>query len=130
MGDHSSRRRIAPSLKQPTRTASGGTSPPSLFGLAPGGVYRAGRRYRDRGGLLPHPFTVTPPKICGPKPGATCFLLHFPWGRPRRALPGTVVPWSPDFPPAFAEASAGKPAKVPRRPVAARPSGRAYVEGA
>src|SRR5215213_1705610 len=27
------------------------------------------------------------------------FLWHFPWGRPRRALPGTVPPWSPDFPP-------------------------------
>jgi len=29
---------------------------------------------------------------------AVCFLRHFPWGRPRRALPGTVFPWSPDFP--------------------------------
>ena len=27
------------------------------------------------------------------------FLWHFPWGRPRRGLPGTVLPWSPDFPP-------------------------------
>ena len=30
---------------------------------------------------------------------AVCSLWHFPWGRPRRALPGTVLPWSPDFPP-------------------------------
>ena len=30
--------------------------------------------------------------------GAVCFLWHFPWGRPRRTLSGTVVPWSPDFP--------------------------------
>ncbi|GGA46656.1 hypothetical protein GCM10011499_15500 [Pelagibacterium lentulum] len=29
---------------------------------------------------------------------AVCFLWHFPWGRPRRALPGTVFSWSPDFP--------------------------------
>ncbi len=29
---------------------------------------------------------------------AVCSLWHFPWGRPRRALPATVVPWSPDFP--------------------------------
>jgi hypothetical protein len=37
------------------------------------------------------------------------FLWHFPWGRPRRALPGTVSPWSPDFPlPAAAES--GHPA--------------------
>jgi hypothetical protein len=26
------------------------------------------------------------------------FLWHFPWGRPRRTLSGTVFPWSPDFP--------------------------------
>lgn len=30
---------------------------------------------------------------------AVCFLCHFPWGCPRQALPGTVFPWSPDFPP-------------------------------
>lgn len=29
---------------------------------------------------------------------AVCSLWHCPWGRPRRALPGTVFPWSPDFP--------------------------------
>jgi len=29
---------------------------PSLFGLAPGGVYRAALRCRGRGALLPHPF--------------------------------------------------------------------------
>src|SRR5690606_30197418 len=29
---------------------------------------------------------------------AVCFLWHFPWGRPRRLLAGTVFPWSPDFP--------------------------------
>ena len=51
-------------------------------------------RCRVRGGLLPHPFTLTPNAS-----GAVCFLWHFPWGRPRRALPGTVFPWSPDFPP-------------------------------
>ena len=30
-----------------------------LFGLAPGGVYRAADRYRPRGALLPHLFTLT-----------------------------------------------------------------------
>ena len=29
---------------------------------------------------------------------AVYFLWHFPWGRPRRGLPGTAPPWSPDFP--------------------------------
>ena len=36
-----------------------------------------------------------------PVPGheaAVYFLWHFPWGRPRRVLPGTLFPWSPDFP--------------------------------
>jgi len=37
-----------------------------------------------------------PPDI--PDGPAVYFLWHFPWGRPRRALPGTVPPWSPDFP--------------------------------
>jgi len=37
----------------------------------------------------------------GPSPvrEAVCFLWHCPWGRPRRRLSGTVLPWSPDFPP-------------------------------
>ncbi len=30
---------------------------------------------------------------------AVCSLWHFPWGRPRRTLSGTIFPWSPDFPP-------------------------------
>ncbi len=29
---------------------------------------------------------------------AVCSLWRCPWGRPRRELPGTVFPWSPDFP--------------------------------
>ena len=44
---------------------------------------------------------------------AVCFLLHFPWGRPRRTLSGTVLPRSPDFPPPIAVARAER-----------RPSGR------
>src|SRR6202043_1434831 len=66
--------------------------------------------------LLPVGFTLPPPlpaarcaltapfHPCRPPPRRTygvggVFLWHFPWGRPRRALPGTVPPWSPDFPP-------------------------------
>ncbi len=72
----------------------------------------AGRPYAV---LLPVGFTLPPPS-----PAARCALtapFHpcrrrsrrarrrygfcgtSPWGRPRRALPGTVFPWSPDFPP-------------------------------
>ena len=51
-------------------------------------------RRRRRGALLPHPFT-----LAGAFAPAVCFLRHYPWSRLRRALPGTVFPWSPDFPP-------------------------------
>lgn len=37
----------------------------SLFGFAPGEVYRAAMRCRRRGGLLPHPFTLTRQKPGG-----------------------------------------------------------------
>ncbi len=73
------------------------------------------RRYRQRGALLPHPFTLARLRPGGLR-RAVCFLWHFPWGCPRRVLPGTVFPWSPDFPP---------PAGLPRlRKAAIRPSGR------
>ena len=52
------------------------------------------QRYRRRGALLPHPFTLAVSEDM-----AVCSLWHFPWGRPRRPLAGTVFPWSPDFPP-------------------------------
>jgi hypothetical protein len=63
-------------------------------------------RCRQRGGLLPHPFTLTL------RWKAVCFLWHFPWGHPRRTLSGTVFPWSPDFPhlSAFAIDRRGRPA--------------------
>ena len=74
---------------------------PFLFGLAPGGVYRAApvsrravRSYR----------TLSPLPNCQSK-WAVCFLWHYPWGRPRRVLPGTVSPWSPDFPPSTPESA-------------------------
>ena len=56
------------------------------------------RRCRRRGALLPHRFTLAARPVFRDGP-AVYFLWHFPWGRPRRALPGTVPPWSPDFPP-------------------------------
>ncbi len=63
-------------------------------------------RYRQRGALLPHPFTLARLRPGGRR-RAVCFLWHFPWGRPRRALPGTVFPWSPDFPPPAPESAKG-----------------------
>jgi hypothetical protein len=69
------------------------------------------RRCRRRGALLPHRFTLAGRPVFRDGP-AVYFLWHFPWGRPRRALPGTVPPWSPDFPPS-----------ARRRKAAIRPSG-------
>src|SRR6476469_48002 len=69
---------------------------PSLFDLAPGGVYRASR------------VTVAAVRSChtlSPLPcrsPAVCFLWHYPSDHSGRALPGTVALWSPDFPPPLA----------------------------
>jgi hypothetical protein len=50
-----------------------------------------------------HPYRINP---------AVRSLWHFPWGRPRRTLSGTVFPWSPDFPPPqpFGSYGSGHPA--------------------
>jgi len=71
---------------------------PFLFGLAPGGVCPAAP---VAGGAVRLYRTLSPlPADLHRNPGAPAvyFLWHFPWGYPRRALPGTVFPWSPDFP--------------------------------
>ena len=62
-----------------------GTLNVPLFGLAPGGVYRAADCYQLRGALLPHLFTLT-----GPEGQAVYFLWHCPWARAPQALPGTL----------------------------------------
>jgi hypothetical protein len=100
--DHSSGTHLAVRLARPTRTAERECSC----------ALRRGRPYSV---LLPVGFAV-PPLLPGarcalaapfrPCPRdtsrhlarAVCFLWHFPWGRPRRRLSGTVFPWSPDFP--------------------------------
>jgi hypothetical protein len=103
--DHSSGTPVAGRLARPTRTTArkrAGSDPnlSSLFGLAPGGVCRAaavaGSAVRSYRTVSPLPLQA--PAEAGPG-RAVCFLWHCPWGRPRRALPGTVFPWSPDFPP-------------------------------
>jgi len=54
--------------------------------------------HQKRGALLPHRFTLAAGRA-ETQAAAVCFLWHFPWGRPRRPLAGTVFSWSPDFPP-------------------------------
>ena len=72
-GSHSSRPPVARRLKRPNPGTSGGPPVP-LFGLAPGGVYRAPAVTGGPGELLPHRFTLT----CAARAQAVCFLLHFP----------------------------------------------------
>ena len=104
MDGHSSGTSVTERLTRPTRTTARkhrcrlpGVSP--LFGLAPGGVCRAasvaGRAVGSYPPVSPLPGWFAARKRAGP---AVCFLWHFPWGRPRRTLSGTVSPWSPDFP--------------------------------
>jgi hypothetical protein len=71
--------------------------PPLLLGLAPGGVFRAAA---VAGGAVRSYRTISPlpPDRWFGAGLAVCFLWHCPWGRPRRALPGTAPSWSPDFP--------------------------------
>ncbi len=51
--------------------------------------------------LLEARWALTPPFHPYPPANrkAVCFLWRYPWGRPRRALPAAMSPWSPDFPP-------------------------------
>jgi hypothetical protein len=104
---HSSGTSVTRRLKQPTRTAGSGHRPRNhrararrLRAVPIRSCSRWGlpcrRRYRRRGALLPHRFTLAAPPESGM---AVCFLWHFPWARTRRMLSGTACPWSPDFPP-------------------------------
>ncbi len=126
--DHSSGTRLAARLARPTRMAGRECPWQHASRRLPAIPIRSCSRWglpcrprcRRRGALLPHRFTLA----CSATPEggavqAVCSLWHFPWGRPRRPLAGTVFPWSPDFPP---EASA-----EPMRPAAVRPSGAPHV---
>ena len=115
--DHSSGTPVAGRLVRPTRTTARKHAPAIARPVVP--IWSCSRwglpcrfRYRKRGALLPHPFTLAAPAPMRALGMAVCFLWHCPWGCPRRPLAGTVFPWSPDFPP---------PARTPR--AAIRPSG-------
>ena len=117
LDDHSSGTPVAGRFTQPTRmtepeTALNARRHPtsSLFGLAPGGVCLDRLPLPAARCALTAPFhpcvRLLRTRIRG------LFLWHCPWGRPRRALPGTVFPWSPDFPPPrpFEPRGSGHPA--------------------
>lgn len=57
-----------------------------------------------RGGLLPHPFTLSPGPFLVSQAGGfevVCFLWHFPSACAGRPLAVALSFWSPDFPPAY-----------------------------
>ena len=125
---HSSGTSVTGRLARPTRTT--GRKPPRPLARAVVPTWSCSRwglpcrrRYRRRGALLPHPFTLAGRRNLSRGP-AVCFLWHCPWGCPRRALPGTVLPWSPDFPhPASGARPSGHLAHLSGKPAA--PSGQA-----
>ena len=80
----------------------------SLFGLAPGGVYPASPVTRRTGALLPHRFTLTPPK----RGGLLSVALAF--ASPRLHVMEHPALWCSDFPPI-------RPLPDQRPPVLLRP---------
>ncbi len=142
LDDHSSAARVTAAVKLPTR-ASGLKRPCGglckAADLSARGPYsallRVGLAVPSR---LPGPrWALTPPFHHHLARKADSSLWRFPWGRPRRALPGTLASWSPDFPRACAR---GHPAirawgslrpprgavKQSRRPESALPDRRPW----
>lgn len=83
---HSSRRIIADTLQQPTRTL-GGPRQCVLFGLAPNGVWPAAPCCQVHGALLPHLFTLTCAALSDGH-RRFCSLFHFPSRCRARPLAG------------------------------------------
>lgn len=125
-GSHSSGPWIAPWLEQPTRASWGETPLPfgtrPLFGLAPGGVCHAGAVARTPVrscrtlSPLPCPDQV---RAIGGLLSVALSLYRKPKSPARRALPATLVSWSPDFPRHLRDAAARPPGTAPYRPARA-----------
>ncbi len=86
--DHSSRMPVTRHLKRPTRGLGRAARYVPLFGLAPGGVYPASPVTRRTGALLPHHFTLTPPKARRYTFCCTCLRVA---ATPRYGAPCPVV---------------------------------------
>ena len=93
---HSSRRIIADTLQQPTRTL-GGPRQCVLFGLAPNGVWPAAPCCQVHGALLPHLFTLT--RAARRRPSAVLLSVPLSVAFPRPAVSRHPALRSPDFPP-------------------------------
>ncbi len=106
-GNHSSRRVVADALQQPTRKARGPRvgrvtcviRPPSLFGLAPGGVCRAGLLPSSRCALTApfHPCLIR--QVFRLNGHRRCLSVALSVGLRRPAINWRPALRSPDFPP-------------------------------
>jgi len=86
---------VSPPTSSNLPESSAGRTIGFLFGLAPGGVYRATNCCQSRGALLPHPFTLTGGRS---RLGGLLSVALSVGSR----LPGVTwhpALWSPDFPP-------------------------------
>ena len=119
---HSSGTMFAHGLEQPTRTA-GLTSPRGVIALANSPLRRPYSVLLPVGFTMPAPLPAPRCALTAPfhpylptqlslRRRAVRSLWHFPWGRPRRTLSGTVCQGSPDFPPRrpFGACRSGRPA--------------------
>ncbi len=89
VNDHSSRRTVTDTLKQPTRIRRGPRHG-CLFGLASSGVYRTGL-LPDSWCALTAPFHPYHARLyCYKCRSAVYSLLHFPSAHTAQALPGTL----------------------------------------
>ena len=98
---HLSGMAVAGHLEQPTRGSplpvwAVWVTPRRLFGLAPTGGCSAARCYQERGGLLPHPFTLTLRSLALPQGGLLSVALSVASRRPGVTWQSTR--WSSDFP--------------------------------
>ncbi len=105
LDDHSSANRVATAVKLPTRASRALASlrrypgPRSRTCPARGPYLALLRVGLAVPSLSPSPrWALTPPFHRYPASGAVSSLWRFPWGCPRRALPGTLANESPDFP--------------------------------
>src|SRR5690348_15773121 len=97
--DHSSGIAVTGDFKRPTRkhagTRAAAFAATSLFGLAPGGVYRAAGCCHRRGALLPHHFTLA----SSVKSFGGLLSVALSVGSRRPGVTWHLVRRSPDFPP-------------------------------
>jgi len=81
-----------------------------LFGLAPGGVCRAGPVTRAAGELLPHRFTLTARRASPPAGWRFAFCGTVPWGRPPWPLASTLPSGARTFLPRESPRAGDRPA--------------------